>query len=140
MSRPMPQLQMQRRRKATPVFWTALKRFWPSLVEMVKEHVEHLKDLSELPLASVQLPDSSRQDHGRDGAKCVVLTNTQEIGAPRDACRLNNVLVSIAANLGAWRASVQRRRTLAQVDDGSTLSSSRVAILDSTVSSLWWIT
>ncbi len=135
----MPQLQMQRRRKATPVFWTALKRFWPSLVEMVKEYVEHLKDLSELRLASVQPRDSSRQDHARDDAKCVVLTNTQEIGAPRDACRLNNVLVSIAASPGAWRASVQRRRTQAQVDDGSTLSS-RMAILDSTESSSGWIT
>ncbi len=139
MSRPMPQLQMQRRRKATPVFWTALKRFWPSLVEMVKEHVEHLKDLSELPLASVQLPDSSRQDHGRDGAKCVALISTREIGAPKDACRLNNARVLIAANLGAWPASAPRRRTPAVVHGESTLSS-RMAILDSIESSSVWIT
>ena len=118
MSRPMPQLQMQRRRKATPVFWTALKRFWPSLVEMVKEYVEHLKDLSELPLASVQLPDSSRQDHARYDVRCVGLTNIQEIVAPRDACRLSNGLASIAANLGAWRANAQRRRTPAEAGDG----------------------
>ena len=117
MSRPMPQLQTQWRRKATPVFWTALKRFWPSLVEIVKEHVEHLKDLSELPLASVQPRDSSRQDHARDDAKCVVLTNIQEIVALRDACRSSNVLASTAASLDVWRASARRRRILVEVAD-----------------------
>ncbi len=85
---------------------------------MVKEHVEDLRDLSELLLDFVLGQDSNRQHHARGDAKCVVLTNIQEIVAPRDACRSSNVLASTAASLDVWRASAQRRRILVEVADG----------------------